>query len=141
MSEIRDAALARRRFVMTLVITFAGAGLLLALVGVYGVMAQLARGRRRELGIRVALGAPLAGIQMLVVRKGLVLAVLGTSIGTLGSIAATRTMSGMLYGVAPSDPTTLVAVALLLTGAAVAATLPPAPRAARVDPIETLRFE
>jgi len=141
MSEIRDAALARRRFVMTLVITFAGAGLLLSLVGVYGVMAQLARGRRRELGIRVALGAPLAGIQMLVVRKGLVLAVLGTSIGILGAVAATRTMSGMLYGVAPSDPMTLLAVALLLTGAAVAATLPPARRAARVDPIETLRIE
>jgi len=141
MSEIRDAALARRRFVMTLVITFAVAGLLLALVGVYGVMAQLARGRRRELGIRVALGAPLAGIQMLVVRKGLGLAALGASIGILGAVAATRTMSDMLYGVAPSDPVTLLAVALLLTGAAVAATLPPARRAARVDPIETLRIE
>jgi putative ABC transport system permease protein len=83
----------------------------------------------------------LAGIQMLVVRKGLGLAALGASIGILGAVAATRTMSDMLYGVAPSDPVTLLAVALLLTGAAVAATLPPARRAARVDPIETLRIE
>jgi predicted permease len=141
MSEIRDAALARRRFVMTLVITFAVAGLLLSLVGVYGVMAQLARGQRRELGIRVALGAPLAGIQMLVVRKGLGLAMLGASIGILGAVVATRAMAAMLYGVAPSDPMTLLTVAILLMGAAVGATLPPARRAARVDPIETLRIE
>ena len=141
MTEIRDTALARRRFVMTLVLTFAGAGLMLALVGVYGVMAQVARGRRKELGIRVALGAPLAGIQMLVVRKGLALAALGAAVGLGGAIAATRVIAGMLYGVEPSDPLTLASVSLLLTGAAVVATLPPARRAARVDPIETLRME
>ena len=141
MTEIRDTALARRRFVMTLVLTFAGAGLMLAIVGVYGVMAQVARGRRKELGIRVALGAPLAGIQMLVVRKGLALALIGAAVGLAGAIAATRVISGMLYGVGPSDPLTLAAVSLVLTAAAVIATLPPARRAARVDPIDTLRVE
>ena len=141
MTEVRDTALARRRFVMTLVLTFAGAGLMLALVGVYGVMAQVARGRRKELGIRVALGAPLAGIQMLVVRKGLALALLGAAVGLGGAIAATRVIAGMLYGVEPSDPLTLASVSVLLTAAAVVATLPPARRAARVDPIETLRME
>jgi ABC-type antimicrobial peptide transport system permease subunit len=114
---------------------------MLALVGVYGVMAQVARGRRKELGIRVALGAPLAGIQMLVVRKGLALALLGAAVGLGGAIAATRVIAGMLYGVEPSDPLTLASVSVLLTAAAVVATVPPARRAARVDPIETLRME
>jgi putative ABC transport system permease protein len=141
MTDIRDAALAQRRFVMTLVLTFAGAGLSLALVGVYGVMAQLARGRRRELGIRVALGAPLNGIQYLLLKRGVGLALLGAAIGIAGTVAASSTMANLLYGVEPSDPVTLFAVALVLTGAAVAATLPPARRASRVDPIETLRIE
>ncbi|NUQ11243.1 MAG: hypothetical protein HUU26_02785 [Gemmatimonadaceae bacterium] len=110
----------------------------MSLVGVYGVMAQLARGRRRELGIRVALGAPLSGIRWLLVGR-LRLGILGSGIGIASALLATRAMSALLYGVAPNDPVTLGAVALLLTGAAVLASLPPARRAARIDPIETLR--
>jgi putative ABC transport system permease protein len=141
MTEIRDEALARRRFVMTLVLTFAGAGLLLAVVGVYGVMSQLARGRRREIGIRVALGAPLTGIRGMVVRRSLALAVTGVVIGVAVSLAVTRAMQSMLYGVSPVDPLTLTMVGLVLTGAAVAASMPTAWRASRVNPTETLRAE
>lgn len=141
MTAVRDQALARRRFVMTLVLTFAGAGLLLSLVGVYGVMAQLARGRRREIGIRVALGAPLAGIRLLVLRRGVALALTGVLLGAGGALAAARTMAAFLYGVEPTDPLTLLAVAFLLTLAALAASWAPAWRAARVEPIEALRLQ
>ena len=141
MTEIRDAALARRRFVMTLVLVFASAGLLLALVGVYGVMAQLARGRRREIGIRVALGAPLTDIRAMVVRRSLALAGAGVGIGIGGSLFASRAMRSMLYGVSPVDPLTLAVVGFVLAGAAVAASMPTAWRASRVNPTETLRAE
>ncbi len=141
MTEIRDAALARRRFVMTLVLTFAAAGLLLALVGVYGVMAQLARGRRRELGIRVALGAPSASIRSMVLRKSLALAATGVLVGVTLSVAATRAMASLLYGVSPVDPVTLALVGMLLATAAVASSMPTALRASRVNPTETLRAD
>jgi putative ABC transport system permease protein len=108
MSEIRDAALARRRFVMTL---------------------------------RLALGAPLKGIQLLLLRRSVGLASLGVALGIAGAVVAGGAISNLLYGIPPSDPVTLASVALLLTGAAVAATLPTARRAALVDPIETLRTE
>jgi ABC-type antimicrobial peptide transport system permease subunit len=126
---------------MTLVLTFAGAGLLLALVGVYGVMAQLARGRRREIGIRVALGAPLTGIRGMVVRHSLALAVTGVAIGMAGSMAASRAMRSLLYGVSPVDPLTLALVGTVLASAAVAASMPTAWRASRVNPTETLRAD
>ena len=141
MSEIRDGALARRKFVMTLVLTFASAGLLLALVGVYGVMAQLARGRRREIGIRVALGAPLTNIRAMVVRRSFALAGSGVVIGVAGSLAASKAMQSLLYDVSPVDPLTLSFVGVMLAGAAVAASMPTAWRASRVNPTETLRAE
>ena len=126
---------------MTLVLAFAGAGLTMALVGVYGVMAQLARGRRRELGIRLALGAPLAGIQFLLLKRGIGLAALGSALGIAGAVTAGSAIANLLYGIPPTDPVTLGSVSLLLMAAAVLATVPPARRAARVDPIETLRAE
>ena len=141
MTEIRDAAMARRKFVMMLVLTFAGAGLLLALVGVYGVMAQLARGRRREIGIRVALGAPLANIRGMVVRRSFALAASGVVIGVVGSIAASRAMRSLLYDISPVDPLTLTIVGLTLAAAAVGASMPTAWRASRVNPTETLRAD
>jgi ABC-type antimicrobial peptide transport system permease subunit len=141
MSEIRDAALARRRFVMTLVLTFAAAGLSLALVGVYGVMAQLARGRRREIGIRMALGAPITNIRGIVLRHSLALAGSGVLIGVAASLAATRAMASLLYGVSPVDPVSLVLVGLLLASAAVAASMPTVWRASRMNPTETLRAD
>ena len=141
MTEIRDAALARRKFVMTLVIAFAGAGLLLAVVGVYGVMAQVARGRRREIGIRVALGAPLTDIRGMVVRRSLLLSLSGVVIGVAGSLMVSQAMRSLLYGVSPVDPLTLALVGIMLAGAAVAASMPTAWRATRVNPTETLRAE
>ena len=141
MTEIRDAAMARRKFVMTLVLTFAAAGLLLALVGVYGVMAQLARGRRREIGIRVALGAPLTDIRGMVVRRSFALAASGVAIGVAGSMAASRAIQSLLFDISPVDPLTLSFVGIMLAGAAVAASMPTAWRASRVNPMETLRAE
>jgi ABC-type antimicrobial peptide transport system permease subunit len=141
MSAVRDAALAGRRFVLTLVVVFAGAGLLLAVIGVYGVMAQLARGRRREIGIRVALGAPIAGVQWLVLRRGLGLALAGIAIGLAMSAGAGRAVRAMLFGVTPSDPITLATVAIVLAAAALVASWLPARQAARVDPTETLRMD
>jgi ABC-type antimicrobial peptide transport system permease subunit len=126
---------------MTLVITFAGAGLLLACVGVYGVMAQLARGRRREIGIRVALGAPVTDIRAMVVRRSLALGLSGVVIGVAGSMAISTAMTSLLYDVSPVDPLTLAVVGLLLAGTAVAASMPTAWRASRVNPTETLRAE
>ena len=104
-------------------------------------MAQLARGRRREVGIRLALGAPSSGIQYLLLKRGVGLAALGSALGIAAAVTAGSTISNLLYGIPPTDPVTLATVSLLLTGAAVAATIPPARRAARVDPIETLRAE
>jgi putative ABC transport system permease protein len=141
MTEIRDAALARRRFIMTLVLTFAGAGLLLALVGIYGVMAQLARARRREIGIRVALGAPVTDIRVMVVRRSLALAGTGVLIGVAVSLGATKAMRSLLFNVSPVDPLSLTLVGLLLASAAVASCMPTAWRASRVNPTETLRAE
>jgi putative ABC transport system permease protein len=141
MTAVRDAALARRRFVLTLVVVFAAAGLLLAVIGVYGVMAQLARGRRREIGIRVALGAPITGVQWLVLRRGLGLALAGIGIGLAMSAGAGRALRAMLFGVTPYDPITLVAVAIVLAAAAILASWLPARQAARVDPTVTLRME
>jgi putative ABC transport system permease protein len=141
MAAVRDAALAGRRFVLTLVVVFAGAGLLLAVIGVYGVMAQLARGRRREIGIRVALGAPIAGVQWLVLRRGLGLALAGIAIGLAMSAGAGRAVRAMLFGVTPSDPITLATVAIVLAAAALVASWLPARQAARVDPTETLRMD
>jgi predicted permease len=141
MTEIRDAALARRRFVMTLVLVFAAAGLLLAVIGVYGVMAQLARGRRREIGIRVALGAPLTDIRGMVVRRSAALAVTGVAIGVGVSLLAAKAMRSLVFGVSTVDPLSLTLVGMLLATAAVAASMPTAWRASRVNPTETLRAD
>ncbi|HEX9565284.1 MAG TPA: ABC transporter permease [Gemmatimonadaceae bacterium] len=141
LAEVRDAAMAQRRFVLSIVVVFASAGLLLAVIGVYGVMSQLARGRRREIGIRVALGAPVAGVQWLVLRRGLTLSIAGVGIGLAVAIGAVRAVRAMLYGVTPHDPVTLVGVSLVLTFAAMAASWFPARRAARVDPSMTLRLD
>jgi ABC-type antimicrobial peptide transport system permease subunit len=126
---------------MTLVLAFAATGLALALVGVYGVMAQLARGRRREIGIRVALGAPLPGIRRMVMGRAAALALTGVGIGTAVALAGSQAVKALLFDIEPTDPLTLVSVGLLLTLAAVAASWPPARRAARVEPMESLRVE
>jgi putative ABC transport system permease protein len=141
MSVVRAAALARQRFLTILLLAFSGVGLLLAVVGVYGVMAQLARGRTREMGIRVALGAQASQVQWLVVRHGLLLTATGEAIGMLAAFFATRAMVALLYGIDATDPPTFFAVPFLLALAAMAACWVPAWRSARADPMVTLRSD
>jgi putative ABC transport system permease protein len=138
---VRAASLARERFLTTLLLLFAGVGLALAVVGVYGVMAQMARRRVREMGIRLALGAQANDVRWLVVRNGLRLVTTGLAIGTAGAFVATRTMQTLVFGIAPTDPMTfiLVPAALVLTG--LIATWVPAAYASRADPATALRAE
>jgi ABC-type antimicrobial peptide transport system permease subunit len=122
-------------------VSFAGVGLGLGLVGVYGVVAQLARRRTRELGIRVALGARGAQLQWLVVRHGVGLTAAGVAIGLAIAAAVTQGMRTLLYQVAPIDPVTFVAVPVLVLLTAAAAAWLPAVRASRADPCQVLRTD
>ena len=141
MEQLRSSTLARQRFITILLLTFAGAGLLLSTVGVYGVIAQMARRRTREMGIRIALGAPVGRVQWLVVHQGLRLVGLGVLVGTVAGLGATRAMRSLLFGVSPTDPVTFVVVSAILASAALLASWLPAARASRTDPASTLRFE
>ncbi len=141
MDEVFAASMALPRFIMTLLVLFAAVGLVLAAVGVYGVLAQLARARTREMGIRVALGARASQVRWLVVRHALGLVLLGVAIGAVASLGATRALRGVLYDVPPSDPLTFAVVSALLAGVAVLAAWLPAVRASRADPTAALREE
>jgi ABC-type antimicrobial peptide transport system permease subunit len=115
--------------------------LLLAVVGLYGVVSYSVSTRLREMGVRIALGAPRADIRRLVLRWACGLAVLGIAIGAVGAAGLTRLMEGLLFGVGTTDATTFAIVSALLASAAVLASLVPAVRATRVDPIEVLKSE
>ena len=141
MEERAGAALARQRFATTLLGCFAGMALVLAAVGLYGVMAFSVAQRTREIGLRMALGADAPRVLRGVLGQGLTLAGVGIGLGLGGALALQRVMSGMLYGVEPTDPVTLAGVSLLMAAAAVVAALLPARRATRVDPMEALRAE
>lgn len=141
MTAVLSKSLARPRFLTTLLLVFAAVGLTLAVVGVYGVMAQLARRRLREMGIRIALGARGAQVQWLVVRHGLRLVGAGVVIGTVVSLGATRALAALLYQVAPTDPATYVGVVGVLVATAVVATWVPAAAVSRADPAGVLRGE
>jgi ABC-type antimicrobial peptide transport system permease subunit len=141
MDQVRAESVARERFLTTLLLVFGGVGLTLAVVGVYGVMAQLVRGRIREIGIRTALGAPARSVQWIVVRHGILLALGGVTLGVVAALFTTRALFSLLYQVDPVDLPTFAAVPLLLIAAAVAASWIPAWRASRVDPMEALRTE
>jgi predicted permease len=120
---------------------FGGLGLLLAAVGIYGVMAYSVARRRREMGIRMALGAAPAGVVALVLREGLGLALIGAALGLLAALAAARLLEGLLYGVSALDPVAFTVVPALLVGVAALAVWLPARRAAGVDPARSLRAE
>jgi len=141
MEQIISESLAERRFTMLMLIIFAAAALLLAAVGIYGVMSYAVTRRTHELGIRAALGASRGEIVGIVLRQGVRLAAAGIAGGLVAALALTRLMAGLLYGVRPADPATLAAVALLLGGIALAACYIPARRATAVDPVIALRCE
>jgi putative ABC transport system permease protein len=134
-------SLAHPRFRAILLGIFAGLALLLAAVGIYGVLSETTLQRTHEIGIRMALGAKRRDVLRLVVRQGLVLALGGAVIGLVAALAVTRFLASMLYGVKPTDPQTLVVVSLLLIGVATLASYIPARRATKVDPMVALRYE
>jgi putative ABC transport system permease protein len=134
-------SLARPRLVALLLAIFGGAALLLAAIGIYGVMTYIVTARTQEIGVRVALGASHARVLRLVVGQAMAMAGLGIAIGIAGALALTRLLASLLYGVTPTDPLTFTAVALLLALVAVAASLLPARRAAAVDPMVAMRAE
>ena len=141
LSQFASASVSRERFSAALLAAFAGVAVLLAAVGIYGVMAYVVACRRRELGVRAALGASPRELFALVVRHGLALTLVGGAIGLAGSLAAGRALSGLLFGVSGADPLTLVVVGLVLPAFSITACSLPARRAARVDPVVTLRSE
>ncbi len=141
MTEVHAAAMARERFTSALVLVFAVTGVVLALVGVFGVLAQLVQSRWREMGIRLALGAQRAQVRWLVVRHGVSLLVLGIGIGVLVALGTTRVLSTLLYEIRPTDPLTYAAVAVLIAAAGLLAAWLPALRASTANPATTLRAE
>jgi putative ABC transport system permease protein len=134
-------AIARPRFTMVLLVTFAALALLLSAIGLYGVISYTVTERTREIGIRMALGALPRGIFALVVRQGIVVALIGLGVGTAAALAAGRALSGLLYEVGARDPATIAAVAATVLATALAALLVPARRATRVDPAGAMRTE
>jgi putative ABC transport system permease protein len=141
LDEVLAASAAQRRFNMTLLASFAALAVVLALIGVYGVIGYSVAQRTREIGIRVALGATRSDVVALVVRAGMGWSLVGVAGGFAGALGLSRLISGLLFGVTPNDPATFVAIALAMLGVALAATYIPARRAASVDPIAALRAE
>jgi putative ABC transport system permease protein len=141
MEQRMGEGLEQRRFNMLLFSLFAALALLLAGVGIYGVLAYSVSQRTRELGIRIALGATGGNVARLVLRQGLLLATGGVAIGAVVAFALTRWMESLIYGVSPTDPFTFSSVAALLVGIALIASYVPARRAVRVDPMQSLRAE
>lgn len=139
--DVMNEAVARPRLLTVLLALFGGLGLLLGSLGIYGVLAYLVAQRRREIGVRLALGATAADVLRLVVGRGLVLAVVGVAIGLVGALVLTRFMQGVLYGVTATDPLTFFAVAVGLLAVAILASWLPARRAASVDPAVAIRYE
>jgi putative ABC transport system permease protein len=133
--------LARRRFSMILLGVFAVIALLLASLGIYGVMSYTVSQRTHEIGVRIALGAQRRDVLKLIVGQGLTLTLVGATIGLLAAFGLTRFLSSLLFGVAATDPLTFAGVALLLMAVALAACWIPARRAVRIDPLISLRCE
>jgi putative ABC transport system permease protein len=141
MTTLVDRSLQGRRLSVQLLTIFSGLAALLAALGIYGVISHMVAQRTRELGVRMALGAAANEVLVMVLRQGLGLAMAGVGLGLVGAFALTRLIASQLFGVQPTDPATFAATAMLLVLVAVVATLLPAGRAARVDPMVALRAE
>ncbi len=141
MGSLLASSEAQRRFALTLFETFGMVALMLAAVGVYGVLSAGVSERMREMGVRAALGASRGSIRMLVIRQGITLTFIGITAGLLGAVAASRIVVSLLYGVSRFDPVTYLSVIVVLTIVSAIASWVPAWRAARVDPASSLRSE
>ncbi len=139
--QIRDQSMGGRRLVSVLLGTFATVALILAGIGIYGVISYNVAQRTREMGIRAALGATERSLLRLILDRGVRLTLIGLAIGVAGAIGLTRLMATLLYGVGARDPVTMVSVGVILAGVAIAASYVPARRATRVDPVVALRYE
>jgi putative ABC transport system permease protein len=141
MDDVVANSLGTRRVSMQLFAVFACAALLLAAIGIYGVMAYTVTQRTQDIGIRMALGAQTADVLYMVVRQGMTLVLIGIGVGLAGALGLNRVIASLLFGVNAADPMTFVAISLLLGFVALLACYIPARRASRVDPIIALRAE
>jgi putative ABC transport system permease protein len=141
MDEIRAESVASERLNLTLFSIFAGIALILAIVGIYGVMSYSVTQRTHEIGIRMAIGAQQRDVFKMVIGQGMMLALIGIGVGLLGAFALTRLMATMLFGVTATDPATFAVIAVLLTAVALMACYLPGRRATKVDPVVSLRYE
>jgi putative ABC transport system permease protein len=138
MDDVMANSLGTRRVSMQLFAVFACAALLLAALGIYGVMAYSVTQRTQEIGIRMALGAQKGDVLAMIVRQGMTLALIGIGVGLAGAFGLTRVLASLLFGVTATDPFTFVAISLVLTLVALLACFLPARRAAKLDPIKAL---
>jgi putative ABC transport system permease protein len=141
MDQVLNDSLSQQRFSMMLLAAFAGLALVLAAIGVYGVIAYSVSERTHEIGVRVALGAQRTDILKQVVGEGMLLVLIGIGIGIAAALGLTHVLASMLYGVHPADPMTFTGVSLILTGVALLASYIPARRATKADPLVALRYE
>jgi putative ABC transport system permease protein len=140
-ASILSDSVASQRLRTQLLVGFAGVALILAVVGLYGMLAYSVTQRSREMGIRIALGARPGAVFRLVVRQGMVLVIVGVVLGVVGALAAVRLLQAQLFDVAPTDPAVFALVAATLTLAGLAACIVPARRATKADPILAMRTE
>ena len=141
LDDVLTESVATPRFYMTLLLLFAGVAVILAAVGIFGVMSFAVAQRRREIGIRMALGAQHANVLRLVLRQGIVVTAIGIGIGLVAALALTRVMESLLYGVASTDAFALLGATAILAATALLASCLPARRAAGMDPLEALRVD